>query len=714
MPKQDIAVELFYDGAWHDLAINNDVLAEQPIVIQRGDGDESAAPRPSSITLRLANDDDMYRTSNPESPLYGKAGVNTPLRVLIKGVSRGIGETSSWKVGQSHDFRRTPRRGKAWVDIEANGLLQRVNQWSKPITSTMIKGMLSFGSSLLGVWPLEDESGSTILSQLVAGGTSGTFTDSVTLGDSERPGGSARSVLLNSTGGKIAGAFISSSASGWQISFACKLPAIPGSATYQEIFSWFDSAGRRWTWEVNNTTYGWTVYDDDGVTVLESLASSFGTGREPNQWVRFRMRTTVSGSTVTYEPAWYAEGTSDEVGVTGSFTGTTTGHLTTWTALANTYNAGAWYTGVFGVDDVTQSIFTDSVIEDFNGHAGETAGNRFVRILAELGLSSATNGDLDASTAMGVESADTLPNLLREIRDTDDAILFESKSVINLVLTCRNFRYNLDPALTLNADSDPSGMPSLPTEVTDDLPIHNIVTANQRDGGEFTAEDSTSSMGTQDPPDGRGEYRQTVDVNVDDEVAGLPQQANWWLRRGTVDLPRFPQVVVNLASLSPTKIVEVEAVTIGSVIEITNYREYTIRLHVVGYTETVGTHSRMITYTCAPDQQFVVGEYDSTISRYDARTTTLSTSAGIGVTTLTLSMTDDEAWSSTSAYDLLISGELIGVPIGGMATRTGMLGAYTQVLTGAVRSKNGIRKTLPSGAPVHVSTPGRYAFGSPT
>jgi hypothetical protein len=97
------------------------------------------------------------------------------------------------------------------------------------------------------------------------------------------------------------------------------------------------------------------------------------------------------------------------------------------------------------------------------------------------------------------------------------------------------------------------------------------------------------------------------------------------------------------------------------------------------------------------------------VKRYDVATSTMSAAAAPTATTLTLAATADESWSVTSAYDLLIAGELVGVPAGGMGARTGSLGAYQQILTGAVRSKNGVRKTLPAGASVRVATPGRWA-----
>ena len=49
--RLDVAVELFYDGAWHDLVRNDDVFTT-PIVIKRGQSDElrSCGPRRSACS----------------------------------------------------------------------------------------------------------------------------------------------------------------------------------------------------------------------------------------------------------------------------------------------------------------------------------------------------------------------------------------------------------------------------------------------------------------------------------------------------------------------------------------------------------------------------------------------------------------------------------------------------------------------------------------
>jgi hypothetical protein len=719
MAKQDVAVELFYDGAWHDLVPDDDVLADTPIVIQRGDGGQSAAPRPSSIALRLNNDADMFRTSNPESPLHGKAGVNTPLRILVGGESRGQAEVSSWRSGQTRDFRARPKRGKAWVDVEAAGLLQRLGQWTEPLRSPFRRYNDTL-SNVIGYFPCEQARGSTTLIS-PTDGVSGTVFRGMAPDSQYRPLSSAPLLDMGQAEDAEVGAEFApstgSTTDGWQLSWVSRLETLtPGADT--QIMVWDASDGTAYGLYLNTTTGEMNLSSaKDGVTVLNATVSY--SGYDWSQWTLFSIDADYSGGTTTVWVNWInGDGTVSGF-MNSSFAGEPA-YLEDWnmSVFAGT-PPGSTIGHVMGVNVSSSGgvdLFDTVRKTAWYGHAGETAGNRFVRLMTELGLAYATNGDLATSTAMGAQPTATLAEILREIRDTDDAVLFESKAAINLILTVRNHRYNIDadtastPLITLDAaDASGSGLPNLPVEVTDDLGIHNVVTAVQRDGGDYTVQDDSSPMGTQAPPDGKGEYRQSVAVNVADETVDLPVQAWWWLYRGTVDLPRFPQITVNLAALDAAKIAEVETLTIGGVIEIVGYREYTIRLHVIGYTEVIGTHSRTITFTCAPDQQFDVHVYDADDARYDLATCTMSAAAGPTATTLTLAITGEESWSTVDAYDLTVSGEVIGVPAGAMGARTGSLGAYQQVITGAVRSKNGIRKTLAAAAAVHVTTPARYA-----
>jgi hypothetical protein len=209
-------------------------------------------------------------------------------------------------------------------------------------------------------------------------------------------------------------------------------------------------------------------------------------------------------------------------------------------------------------------------------------------------------------------------------------------------------------------------------------------------------------MGSQPPPDGVGEYRQTVSVNVADEDAQLPQTAYWWLAKGTNPNPRFPTVVVDLGA-APSLIPAVEALEVGGVLTIANYREYLIRLHVLGWTETIGTHTRTVAFTCAPDDVYNVGTLDGG-RRLAARSTTLNADITAGATTLVLKMTDpDEEWRpGNNAVPVIIGGEVITLGTVGAVTGSG---PWTQTVTGCTRAVNGVSKGHTAGDDVVVVNP---------
>jgi hypothetical protein len=727
MAKQDIAFELFYDGAWHDLVTDDDVLDRAPVVIRRGQGSASPAPRPAQINATLANDDDRYRTSNPESPLYGKAGRDTPTRVKVGGVTRGLVDAKSWACDQTPDFRRYPRRGSAWTDFLGGGVLQRINGWTQPLHSALYRATKLSGVTPAEWWPMEDVAGSAAATS-AAGGRPMTPVTVVqyTLPDGSpiAPGGApqfgqgagvAGSDLLPSfqQGGTLRGPIRSTTFDGYAIDWVMQFQTgtDEGGTTSADVLSWRES-GTYVRFTVNVTATSVTVFHANGADdAILSFTGSAVASLNPYDGAAHHYRYQVRQDGGSYSATLYVDGGATVVAVADNFTPGMTGTVGRPTQLD--WNPGedrgdymptaaghliVWPSGQLGDQP--------AVFDALNGRAGELAAIRFSRLLTEEGiLHYVSNGYAD-SARMGPQRVDTLANQLTEIATTDDALIYDYRIEARVYFLARADRYNRTPALELV----PEDLPGLPREVVDDLPVHNLVTASQREGGEYTVEDATGPLGTQASPDGVGQEQQTVDVNVFDETDDLPQVANWWLRRGTVDLPRFPQVTVNLAVLSPSKLAEVEAVDVGDVLTIVGFRENVIRLHVLGYTETIGQTSRRIVFNCAPDQQFAVGAYDSTATRYDLATCTMSTAAAPTATTLALAITDDEAWSQTSAYDLLISGELVGIPVGGMGARAGTAGAYTQAATGVSRSKNGIRKTLPAGASVRVATPGRYGL----
>jgi hypothetical protein len=705
VPKQNLALEIFYGGAWHDLVTDDDVFADAPVKIRRGLGDESAGwPRPAQITAKLNNATDKYRTSNPESDLYGLAGRNTPLRVSVDGTVRGVVEASSWSADQTRDFRQTPRCGRAWVDVAGGGLLQRIGQWTAKLGSPFRRFNERI-ADLAGYWPMEDGAGTIQPFSTVPEATTTRFRG-VSFESQERaPGSGPVANVITQFGAtfKFTGG-VPDATNGWQLGLVTYM-ADPGNVVIFTLLSASTLNGGRFFAFFDNATEDLTLQVvQGGVAVINFVVPMPGFDWY-GKWFSLLFDVSYSAGTTTVAFKWRAIDDDGYSSIQDSYSGIPSNLNETFVTNGGGIPNGSAFGHVIGVHGQTDDLGSDARFEAFLGYPGERAAYRFGRLIdEELGPGHYyVSGSFNDSMPMGPQADDSLPNHIKEMIATEDALVYDHGTELKLFFVCRVDRYDQTVALALT----PTDLPALPREVNDDKIAGNVVTASQRNGGDATARDDTSPLGTQAPPDGVGEEKRTVDVNLDDPSL-LPQVANWWLRRGTVDLPRFPQLMVDLGA-APHLIDAVEATTIGSVITISGFREYLIRLYVLGWTETIGTHSRRIIFTCAPDQQFVTGEWDSAESLWDSMTTTLKTAAGKTDTSLTFrTVSSKGVWSTTATpYPALISGELVTVTSMGAASLVS--GAYDQAAT-VRRSVNGIRKALAAGESIAVATPGRWAL----
>jgi len=719
MPKQDVTFEIFYDGGWRDITADDEVFTGDPIKIRRGQADESPAPRPAQINAQLDNATDKYRTSNPESALYGKVGRNTPARVTVAGSGRGVVEASSWSCDQTGNFRRTPKRGRAWTDVEGGGLLQRIGQWTDPLKSAF-RTYNDALSHVTAYFPAEQARTTTVPVATFPGPEGFAFSGGVSFDSQSYPPSSGPLMDLGELGGVNLYTMVTPSAastSGWQHSWVQRLEPLTAAGAFMYSINTSGGGGAGDAFQI-------TLLPSTGEIQLQGSNSAVGVGffldvtkttdsYDFTEWTLWTIDATYSGGTTTIFVNWTNADNTESRFVNGTFAHEP-GSLDSAANSASTDEgdvpAGSTF-GHFLFVDVGSSggvdLFNVARIYAWTGYLRELAAERFFRLLTAAGITNYVSTNWALSTPMGPQPVATLAEHLEEIQQTEDGLIYDLAAEAAVFFLCRYDRYNQTPALTLV----PEDMPGLPREVTDDLRIHNVVTAVDRQGQEATAEDSTSALGTQAPPDGAGEYKRRVDVSVSFPAYRLPDIANWWMRRGTVNLARFPQVIVNLSALSASKVAEVEAVDVGSVIEITGFREDTIRLYVLGYTEVIGTHSRKITFTCAPDQQFQVAVYDDTSKRMESRTSTLSATVASDAASVVVTFTRiRDAWSETAEpYDWAIAGERITVTSMGAVTGTG---PWTQTAT-VKRSVNGVRKQLAAGEPIHMhpAVQARYALG---
>jgi hypothetical protein len=271
-----------------------------------------------------------------------------------------------------------------------------------------------------------------------------------------------------------------------------------------------------------------------------------------------------------------------------------------------------------------------------------------------------------------------------------------------LVYRTRRDAYNAAAVLALDYESDHLVPPLEPTD--DDALLVNDVTATRPDGSSARAVDLTSPLSAMPWPDGVGAYELAYPANVETD-AQLPDVAAWLVEKGTLDQTRFPQVTIDLTA-TPALTAGFDALRPGDLLTIDNLPaqsgDDSARLHVMGWTERVGSHRRLVTLNCRPaDVDDVVRLNDAQYGRLDSATTV--TSEALDATETGVDFTGD-TWITTASHPAEFP---FDIEIGGEEMRVTSATASTFTVT---RSLNGVVKTHLSGAGVRLAAPNRLAL----
>jgi hypothetical protein len=616
--------------------------------------------------------------------------------------SRTNSEVSSWKPNETLGY--VPgSRGDRWTDVQCGGVLQRLGQWAKVTRSPMYRNISGRATSgaLLGYFPLQDAAGATALANVAPGGVAG-VASGVTFATGTPPAGSDPLLALQAVS-KVSGRFVkpTGTPNGWVISWVFRTALVAPSE--QQVISWITSNGLRWYVTVTSSNYTLYVLSPDGITVLVSHGVIFGAGADPTGApILMRVKASTSAGVVTAETAWYVQD-GPLYGITDTFSGSAS-TLQSWSSSGNPATAGMMLGHVYAVAGITDDLLTYNTRAAFNGYRGEKAGRRFLRLLQDAGVFASVIGDPDNTLAMGAQKSDTLPNQLKEIEDTDDALIFDDKVYLGVTMRTRASMYNQTPKLAL-VKSDLV----MPLEKkTDDLVTGNVVTVTNRSGSEFTATLLAGAGSVQDPPVGVGEYEKQVKVNVSADSA-LPGLAGWYLSRWSDVSARYPSISLDLDG-KPGLEVAASLIDVGDLITVSGLGPDLVSLIVVGTEETsAGPYRRLITFNTRPATVYAPAVYNGT-KRYDALTTTLGVARDAVQVAWTFSSTAlGDCWSTTATpYDVAVNGEVVRVTAMGAATGTG---PYTQAAT-VTRGINGAAKAHSVGEQIHVApyAVARYAL----
>lgn len=723
MADHDVVVELFYDGVWN----LTPAYAREGITLVRGAPGEGQQAPPSSATLTLNNQTGAYNPSNASGPLYGSVGRNTPMRVSADGSVRSVTEVASWAPERAV-------KGDAWTAVEGGGILRRLQQGKTPLKAPLERAILAAGP--VAYWPANEGTDATLIASGIGGEP---FTlGGIRPGQIEGPAGTTGSFpnlapLEGVRGAGVTAAPGGLTSAGWGMECIVYIgaPIDPAESSSITLLQWGMTDTEYWSFGV-----GVDVGNEPFVLLLGDIGTSNASLVASTDvtlgWHHVRILAEDAGANVDME-MWLDGVLVDTRTVVGVTLGVPDGLL--WMGLPASQEGGLENTETAGVGMVAFYAAPPDHYDAYTGHAGELAGVRFLRVLGEEGITATVVGDPNDTQPMGVQPVETVLAIARECVATDDGLLFEPRTDRGLAMRTGRDRYNQPVAGTLNFAGGYLSAGLRP--VLDDQNSRNDVTVYRRNGGTARAVQETGPMNVADPtddPQGIGRADTRVDVNTSTDAV-LPSHATWHLAKGTIDEPRWPNIVIDLdaePAVAAAVAAMVDAWEIGDRIALANlpddWSPGSAFLILLGVRETYppggGDHRRLVALNTGPASVYEIDVVGATAGGTDVRGmrvgTDLSTLAS-GITTtataLSVASTGGVLWSTEAAdrnTGLNGTGEFGGglfIIIGGEVMRVSNLtGASSPQAFTVVRSVNGVVKTHAAGAPVHVYHPARVGL----
>lgn len=698
MARHDVKVELGYSGDFHDHTAtdevyNGDADNGDDITITHGGRAESGGITPSTGSLVFRSW--RFNPDNVTSDLYGLIRRNNPIRVTVDGDRRFQGEIASWTPRQTlGGDKQVPDR---WVEVGAGGVLRRLQAGTDALPSSLRTFYLNDASVPVAYWPLDSGALSTVgLPEFGAAPFDLRFGNasyaSTEVAAWLEPGAGINS---GNTGAAIAGnVTMSENPARWTVDH---MRRAGNSEQTRQLDFWVfgnsrSSSDERYDWILNFNPFTeqlnlfQNLVTPTGQT--SNLLDTIDVGIYNDQPHHIRLNLTQDGTGMDWNIL--IDGESISTGTVASSTLQGVSQVLTNDRVGSATQPCAF--AHIAVFEGTPPAIADAVTAAF-GHAGEPAGTRFARLSAEQDVTSTIDGTAAATVPMGPQFRASLAEHYDEIARTDDGLVFDTVNEIGATYKTGRARYNQAPTLTLDYAAFDIAPPLQP--VLDDKAIRNDVTVSRRDGGKSRAVDQESI-------DAVGRYTASPEVNTFSDFV-LDSSAGWSLHVGTVSGTRFATVTVDLDA-SPHLVPDVVATDVGSVIALTNLPPEltpdTARLIVNGWTETIASDRRKITFNCMSESPYHVAELEhDDYSITGAMFTTTDEDVDADETGIRVAVAGDGLWSHEVDYDIVIGGERMTVTSVGAGS--GTFPAQLQQLN-VIRAVNGARKTHPIGAPVQL------------
>jgi hypothetical protein len=700
MTAWDTTVEMYYDAGsgagWQDIT---DWMAEKPplsYTVGRTSRTAGLTPAEARFTLRTG----VWVPVDPRTALYGKAGMNTPVRVKVEGQTVFAGEVSSWRPRMD----KTGKDELTTVEVEASGLSRRLGHGVDPLESAMYRQMTS-DVKVRDYWPCEMRREGTIVDSPV-GGRAAVIQGGWRGGEPSGITGSSDLIRLSS-GVVVAKVRPYTTGSGDHLAVA--LVRVPDAGTTDGGML-LDLALEGGDLGYVNVKYGTggtlqlLTFDHDRAGIDSTTPGAYALDGRTN-FVRVRMLQVGADLDVEvhvmYPDDQFGYGAAS-IGQTLTLTGVTMGRVGRIAVGTGGTLPGC---GVGHLALLTNAAEGSFLSTGFTAHYSEGAVDRIERLCTEQDVPLETPGDTPdwVPTYTAGQRPTGLLDLLEEAADADGGMLFDHDEAGVAVLRYRPRSTLLSQSPFYTLDYAAGHLTDPLTPVVDDDELANDITLSSPEGGSVRVQMTEGPMSVQPVPDGVGRYDTSSEVAVARD-SQLPDQARWRLYLGTHRGLKWAEVTLDLDA-DPSLASALDAHWPGDVIEVLNLPYGTpspALFRVEGWTETVGTHRRLVTLYLSPGEPWSLPRRDDTGARRGGYGSTVDSGGFVAGTSTSLVVASPSVLWTTDAGDYPQNLDVGGA----ILTATACTGTSSpQTFTVNATAVNGVTRALPVGTPVNVARP---------
>jgi hypothetical protein len=607
----------------------------------------------------------------------------------------------------------------SYVRISAKGTLHRIQQGAKPFHSAT-RRVAESNPAVAAYWPMEDGSGATRLESPITGVRAIQPARDWSPAAIDGPGGSKPLPVLRPTASFFAQVPNTMAANAtWLAEWLFYMEA--GVASSRTMLRTISSTGITFLARINTTNFNLLIQDGDGTQISsdsQAVHADFF-----DRWVFLRLTVTADSASTAHASlgAWTVDGDALNavISSTASFAAgrPTKAGFDPLAATPDTRSIGHLAFGPRDGEAVGPLILTGvagpslghpPLLVSLNGWAGEFAASRFSRLCVESGIPAVVRGNPPESQPMGSQLPKTLPELLREIEDTDGGRVHEIGTGLGYLT--RAARQNLPVAMHIGADQ----LARTPRPTDDDLQLVNQVEVS-REGGSSAVARSEASIVT----DGLADRSHPVNTHTDNPLEDI---GGWLIHRGTHDGYRWPLIPIELHRPSAEALIPTwQSLRIGDRITadhaFTQLPNVDIDVQLEGWRQHITQVTWNVFLYSVPDSPWQLGTLGS--GRYSPRFGDAVLDAGINSSTTTMVVDiGDSPWVTSAAEPDLFPMQIETFPaaLGGRfgtevmtVTAIGSVSGGNQTFT-VTRGANGIAVAHAAGTAVMLVDPLRYSL----